>query len=63
MPEIGQNGRLSDTVAAWTVGDEAPRLVFQSMQKALEEALSRRPVPLVLHQDVQFDAVLTNGLL
>jgi len=61
MPDIGQNGTLSSTVAAQTVGDEAPRLVFQSMQKALEEALGSRPVPSVLHQDVQYDAVLING--
>ena len=39
MPDIGQNGTLSYTVAAQAVGDEAPWLVFQSMQKSLEEPL------------------------
>jgi len=61
MPDVGQNGTMSNTVAARAVGNEAPWLVFQSMQKPLEEPLGSRPVPPVLNQDVQYDAVLING--
>ncbi len=58
MPNIGQNGTLSNAIAAQAIGDKALRLVLESMQQAFEEMLGGRPVPSALHQDIQHDAVL-----
>ena len=58
MPDVGQNGTLSDAVAAQPVGDKASRLVPQPLQQTLEESLGGGSVPSILHQDVQHDPVL-----
>jgi len=60
MPDRGQNGPLRDTIATQPVGDEAPWLILQSIQQALEEALGSRAVSPLLHQDVQHHTVLIN---
>jgi hypothetical protein len=58
MPDVRKYRSVSDAIAAQTVRDQAPRLVFQPVQQALEETLGSRPVPTLLHQDVQHDAML-----
>ena len=58
MPDVRKYRSVSDSIAAQTVRDEAPRLVFQPVQQALEETLGSGPVPPLLHQDVQHDAML-----
>ena len=60
MPDIGQNGAVSNAVAAQAVGDEASRLVAQPAQQSLEEALGSRPTPPALHKDVQHHPVLVH---
>jgi hypothetical protein len=60
MPDIGQNGAVSNTVAAQAIGDQTSRLVLQPSQQALEEALGSRPVATVLHHNIQHDAVLVH---
>ncbi len=49
---------MSNAIAAQTVRNETPRLVFQPLQQALEETLGSGAVPPVLDQDVQHDAML-----
>src|SRR5215469_16343573 len=58
MPDVRKYRSVSDSIAAQTVRDEAPRLVFQPVQQALEETLGSGPVPPLLHQEVQHDAML-----
>ncbi len=55
---IGHDLPMRNTVTAQAVGDEAPRLVLQPLQKALEEALRRGRIPAILHEDVEHDPVL-----
>jgi hypothetical protein len=56
--DIRQDGALRTAIAAQAVGDQALRSVLQTLQQALGEALSGSPIPLLLHQDIQHDAVL-----
>jgi hypothetical protein len=56
VPHVGQDLAPGDAVAAQPVGDDALRLLLQSGQQALEEALGRGRPPL--HQDVEHDPVL-----
>ncbi len=53
MAHTGQHHAPRNPVAAQPVGDEAPWCELQVGQQALEEALGRRCVPTVLHEDVQ----------
>jgi hypothetical protein len=61
VPDIGHHLAMRNTVAAQTVGDEAPRLVLQPVQKALEEALGRCRIPAILHEDIEHDPVLIHS--
>ena len=45
MPDVRKYRSVSDSIAAQTIRDEAPRLVFQPVQQALEETLGSGPVP------------------
>jgi hypothetical protein len=58
MPDVRKHRSVSDSITAQAVRDEAPRLVFRPAQQALEETLGSGPVPPLLHQDVQHDAML-----
>jgi hypothetical protein len=58
VPDVGQDFTMRNTVAAQAVGDNAPRLVLQPVQKSLEEALSRGGIPAILHEDIEHDPVL-----
>jgi hypothetical protein len=60
MPHIGQYLTMRNPVAAQAIGDDTLRLVLQADEQALEEALGRRRVPPVLHQDVEHDTVLVH---
>src|SRR3712207_983984 len=58
MPHLGQNLALRHPVAPQPISDDAPRLVLEPGQQALEEALGGRGIPPILDQDVQHHAVL-----
>ena len=60
VPHLGQNLALRHPVAPQPIRDDAPRLVLEPGQQALEEALGGRGIPPVLHQDVQHHAVLVH---
>jgi hypothetical protein len=53
MPDPGQQGTLGDTITAQAIGDEAFRLILQSVQQPLEEALGCMAISPFLYQDVQ----------
>jgi hypothetical protein len=61
MADAGQDGAPSHAVAAQAVGNEVPRLILQSAQQTLEEAPRRRTIPPLLHQNVEYDAVLIHS--
>ena len=58
VPNPGQEVAPCDAVAPRAVGDEAPRLEPQPSQQPLGEALCRRAISPVLHQEVQHRPVL-----
>ena len=58
MRDTRKHRSLSDTIAAQAVGDQATRLVFQTLQQMLEETRGSCAVPTVLHEDVEHDAML-----
>lgn len=60
VPNLGQDLSVRRTVTSQPIRDDAARLVFQSRQQTLEEALRCRRIPPVLHQDVEHDAVLVD---
>src|SRR4051794_12135064 len=57
---LGQDLAVRDPVATQAVSDEALRLVLQSSEQALDEALCGRGVPAVLDQDVEYHTVLVH---
>ncbi len=61
MPDIRQDGTLSNTVTAQAISDEPPGFTFQPSQQALEESCGRCPVPSLLYEDIQHDPVLIHG--
>jgi len=61
VADIGHHLAMRNTVAAQTVGNGAPRLVLQPLQKPHEEALGRFCVPAILHEDVEHGPVLIDS--
>jgi hypothetical protein len=55
-----QAGQAHCPIATQPVGDDLPRLVSETGQQALEEALGSRGLPPLLDQDVEHDAVLVH---
>jgi hypothetical protein len=58
VPDSRKDRSLSHAIAAETVGDEAARLVFQTLQQMPEERLGGCATPSVLHEDVEHHAML-----
>ena len=58
--DVGQQSTSGDTVATQTIGDQPLGLVSQARQQAPEEALGGGAIALLLHQNVQRDAVLVH---
>jgi hypothetical protein len=51
---------MSDAITTQPVGDEASRLVFQTLQQVLEETLGGCAVSPILHEDVEHDTMLVH---
>src|SRR5215210_4157687 len=60
MPHLGQNLALRHSVALQPIGHDAPGLVLQTSEQALEEPLCRGGVPAVLDEDVEHNTVLVH---
>jgi len=61
VPDIGHHLAMRNTVAAQPVGNAAPRLVLQPVQKPPEEAFRRCRISAILHEDVEHDPVLVHS--
>ena len=61
MPDIRQDGALSNAVTAQSISDEPPGFVLQPAKQTPEEALGCLPIPSTLHKNVQHDFVLIHG--
>ena len=60
MPHLGHHFAVRNSVAAQSVGDEAPRLELEAGQQPFEEAFGGCGVAAALHQDVEHDAALVH---
>jgi hypothetical protein len=63
MPHAGQDLALRCAVGAQPIRDDAPRLVLEAGQQALEEPLGGRGIAPLLHEDVEHDTVLVHRAL
>ena len=61
MLDVGKHLTLRHTVASQLVGDDHPRLVLQSPEQPLEEALGGFRIAPFLNQDVQGNTLLINS--
>jgi hypothetical protein len=60
VPDTRQDRSMSDAITTQPVGDEASRLVFQTLQQVLEETLGGCAVSPILHEDVEHDTMLVH---
>ena len=60
MPDVGQDLAMRNTVAAQAVGDKAPRLVLQPVQKSLEKALGCGGISAILYENIEHDPMLVH---
>jgi hypothetical protein len=60
VPNVRQYRSVSDAIAAQSVGDEAARVILQTMEQTFEETFGGFAVPPSLHQDVQHDPALVH---
>jgi len=61
--DVGKHLTLRHTVASQLVGDDHPRLVLQSPEQPLEEALGGFRIAPFLNEDVQRNTMLINSSL
>ena len=61
--DVGKHLTLRHTVASQLVGDDHPRLVLQSPEQPLEEALGGFRIAPFLNEDVQRNTMLINGMV
>ncbi|HUN40245.1 MAG TPA: hypothetical protein VMU81_08155 [Acetobacteraceae bacterium] len=61
MLDAGKQLTLSDTIAPQLVGHDHPRYIVQALQKPLEEALRGVGIAPGLNEDVEHDAILSDG--
>ena len=61
MLDVGKHLTLRHSVASQFVGDDHPRLILQSPQQPLEEALGSSRIAPLLNQDIQRNAMLINS--
>jgi hypothetical protein len=61
MPNLRQDLAFRHSIASQAIGDQAPRLVLQPVEQALEEAFGCSGVPVIPHEDVEHNAVLVDG--
>ena len=61
--DVGKHLTLRHTAASQLVGDDHPRLVLQSPEQPLEEALGGFRIAPFLNEDVQRNTMLINGMV
>jgi hypothetical protein len=61
MAQFGQDLASRNTVAAPAIGDDAPWLVFEAGQQALEDMLGCSGISARLYRDVEHHTVLVHG--
>jgi hypothetical protein len=60
VPHVGQYLALRNTETTQAIGHEAPGLVLEASEQALEETLGGSGVPPIPDKDVEHDAVLVD---